>query len=70
MPIHIEIGTGKGDFIVEMAKKNPNVNFIGIEMYDSVMIRAVQKSNELELNNLKLFKIDATYIEEIFDKEI
>ena len=69
-PIYIEIGMGKGDFIIENAIKYPNINFIGIEMYDSVMIRAVQKSNELELNNLKLVKIDATYIEEIFDKEI
>ena len=69
-PIYIEIGMGKGDFIIENALKYPNINFIGIEMYDSVMIRAVQKSNELELNNLKLVKIDATYIEEIFNKEI
>ena len=61
---------GKGDFIIENAIKYPNVNFIGIEMYDSVMIRAVQKSNELELSNLKLVKMDATFIEEVFDKEI
>ena len=53
-PIYIEIGMGKGDFIIENALSYPNINFIGIEMYDSVMIRAVQKSNELELNNLKL----------------
>ena len=69
-PIYIEIGMGKGDFIIENAIKYPNVNFIGIEMYDSVMIRAVQKSNELELSNLKLVKMDATFIEEVFDKEI
>ena len=68
--IYIEIGMGKGDFIIENALSNPDINFIGIEMYDSVMIRAIQKSNELELNNLKLIKIDATFIEEIFDKEI
>ena len=68
--IYIEIGMGKGDFIIENAIKYPGINFIGIEMYDSVMIRAVQKSNELELSNLKLVKIDATYIEEVFDKEI
>ena len=61
---------GKGDFIIENSIKYPNINFIGIEMYDSVMIRAIQKSNDLELNNLKIVKIDATYIEEIFDKEI
>lgn len=69
-PIYIEIGMGKGDFITQNALKFPDINFIGIEMYDSVMIRAVQKSNELELNNLKLVKIDATFIEEVFDKEI
>ena len=68
--IYIEIGMGKGDFIIENAIKYPGINFIGIEMYDSVMIRAVQKSNELELSKLKLVKIDATYIEEVFDKEI
>lgn len=68
--IYIEIGMGKGDFIIENACKYSNINFIGIEMYDSVMIRAVQKSNELELTNLKLVKIDATYIEEIFKNEI
>lgn len=68
--IYIEIGMGKGDFIIENACKYPNINFIGIEMYDSVMIRAIQKSNELELTNLKLVKIDATYIEEIFANEI
>lgn len=69
-PIYIEIGMGKGDFIIENAKLFPNINFIGIEMYDSVMIRAIQKSNELELSNLKLVKMDATFIEEVFDKEI
>ena len=42
-PIYIEIGMGKGNFIIENAKKYPNINFIGIEKYDSVMIRAVQK---------------------------
>ena len=68
--IYIEIGMGKGDFIIENALKYTNINFIGIEMYDSVLVRAIQKSNELELNNLKLIKMDATYIEEVFDKEI
>lgn len=69
-PIYIEIGMGKGDFIIGNALKYPDINFIGIEMYDSVMIRAVQKSNELEVNNLKLVKMDATFIEDVFDKEI
>ena len=68
--IYIEIGMGKGDFIIENALKYPNINFIGIEKYDSVLIRAIQKSNELELSNLKLIRMDAEEIESIFDKEI
>jgi len=69
-PIHVEIGMGKGQFITGMAKEFPNINFIGIEMYDSVIVRAVQKQDELELPNLKLIKVDATGIEDIFDHEI
>lgn len=69
-PINIEIGMGKGDFIIEMAKKNPNVNFIGIEMFDSVMVRAVQKLENQNLDNLKLIRMDATYINDVFDREI
>ena len=69
-PIYIEIGMGKGDFLIENATQYPNINFIGIERYDSVLVRAIQKSNELELNNLKLIRINAEFIEELFDKEI
>lgn len=69
-PIYIEIGMGKGDFIIENAKRYPNINFIGVEKYDSVMVRAIQKSNELELDNLKLVRIDANKLDMIFDKEI
>ncbi len=69
-PIKIEIGMGKGNFIIENAIKYPNINFIGIEKYDSVIVRAIQKSNELELSNLKLVRIDAIEIENIFNKEI
>ena len=69
-PIYIEIGMGKGDFIIENAMRYPEINFIGIEKYDSVIVRAIQKSNELELNNLKLIRMDALEIEEVFDKEV
>jgi len=69
-PIYIEIGMGKGDFIIENARRYPNINFIGIEKYDSVIVRAIQKSNELELNNLKIVRIDANKLNAIFDKEI
>ena len=69
-PINIEIGMGKGDFIIENAIKYPNINFIGIEKFDSVIVRAIQKSNELELKNLKLIRMDALNIDEVFTKEI
>ena len=68
-PIHIEIGMGKGDFIIGMAKKYPNINFIGIEKFDSVIVRAIEKLEE-EISNLKLIRMDAVKIEEVFDKEI
>ena len=69
-PIYIEIGMGKGNFIIKNALDNPNINYIGIEMYDSVILRAVEKTNELELNNLYLIRMDARLIEEVFDKEM
>ena len=68
--INIEIGMGKGDFIIGMAKKHPEINFIGIEMFDSVIVRAVQKLEEEELSNLKLIRMDANSINEVFNKEI
>lgn len=69
-PIHIEIGTGKGDFIIGMAKKYPGINFIGIEMYDSVLMHAVKKLDELDLPNLRLIRMDANDIDKVFNKEI
>ncbi|HOZ54040.1 MAG TPA: tRNA (guanosine(46)-N7)-methyltransferase TrmB [Bacilli bacterium] len=68
--INIEIGMGKGDFIITLALNNPNINYIGIEKYTSVIVRAVQKLEKLEINNLKLINIDAMNIENIFSKEI
>ncbi|MDD4705752.1 MAG: tRNA (guanosine(46)-N7)-methyltransferase TrmB [Bacilli bacterium] len=60
-PISIEIGTGKGDFIIEMAKKYPHINFIGIEKYESVLIRALEKTDEIPLN-LRFICNDARFI--------
>lgn len=70
-PIHIEIGMGKGQFIVEMAKRHPDVNYIGIERYSSVLLRALQKMDALEEkpDNLKFMCIDAKEITEIFGPE-
>ncbi len=69
-PIHIEIGMGKGDFIIGMAKKYPNINFIGIEKFDSVIVRAIEKLENENISNLRLIKMDATNIDEVFYKEI
>lgn len=69
-PIYIEIGMGKGDFIIKNALQFPNINFIGIEKFDSVIVRAIQKSNELEIENLKLIRMDAERIDEVFSNEI
>ena len=68
-PIKIEIGMGKGDFIIENALKYPDVNFIGIEKFDSILARATQKLED-DLDNLFFIRINALEIDEIFSKEI
>lgn len=66
-PLYIEVGMGKGDFIYENARRYPDINFIGIERYPSVLAAAVNKINQLDaLDNLRLIKFDATLLEEIF----
>ncbi len=69
-PIYIEIGMGKGDFVIQNAQKYPEINFIGIEKFSAVIIRAVQKVESLEtpLENLGLLRFDAFDIEAIFDE--
>ena len=69
-PIEIEIGTGKGKFIISLAIDNPNVNYIGIEKYDSPLVSAVKKLDGVNINNLKLICMDALNIEDIFNKEV
>ncbi len=69
-PIHLEIGMGKGNFIIDMAKNNPNINFIGVELYTNVIARACKKLENVDLNNLKIINVNAESLNEIFDKEI
>ena len=69
-PICLELGMGRGNFIVEMAKKYPKTNFIGLELYDSQMVSAVQKLENSNLKNIKLINCDAREIDKIFGKEI
>ncbi|MDO4454599.1 MAG: tRNA (guanosine(46)-N7)-methyltransferase TrmB [Eubacteriales bacterium] len=66
-PIYIEVGMGKGRFITQLALENPDKNFIGIEKYSSVLLRALEKREQLpELMNLYFLRMDAEDLEKIF----
>ena len=65
-PVRIEIGMGKGRFLMDMARLYPEINFIGIEKYSSVLLRAVQKLEEEELPNVRLIRMDAEDLENVF----
>ena len=69
-PIHIEIGMGKGQFILNLAKQNPNINYVGIERYSSVLLRALEKFDTEEFNELKNVRficMDAMELPEVFE---
>lgn len=68
-PIHIEIGMGKGQFIMKLAKEHPDINYIGIERYSSVLLRALQKMEIEPLPNIRFLCMDASIITEVFDEE-
>ena len=68
-PIYLEIGMGKGKFLIENAIRYPEIIFIGIERYDSVLARALEKVPE-DLKNIKIVRLNAEYIEKLFDHEI
>ena len=68
-PIEIEIGMGKGKFILTKALNNPDINYIGIEKFSSVLVRAIERKEEMEVDNVLLLRFDAEYIENIFDKD-
>ncbi len=65
-PVHIEVGTGKGRYIYNLAKKYPNINFIGVDMFDSVIVRAIEKIEEDHLPNIKFICCDAFVLAEKF----
>ena len=73
-PLFLEVGMGKGRFLMDMARLHPERNFVGIEMYDSVLLRALQKREELEaageeFSNLVFIRVDARLLPEIFEKD-
>lgn len=67
-PIHVEVGMGKGSFLKEMAARHPNINFIGIEKFDSVVARAVE--NIGDVHNVRIIRMNALEIDQVFDHEI
>ena len=65
-PIQIEIGMGKGLFLTTLAQQNPDINYVGIEKYSSVLVRALEKCEDLELENIRFIRMEAEYIEDVF----
>ncbi|MDD5950067.1 MAG: tRNA (guanosine(46)-N7)-methyltransferase TrmB [Lachnospiraceae bacterium] len=73
-PIHIEIGMGKGQFLMELAKRNPHINYIGIEKFSSVLVRAIERreaeeeTSHIKLSNLFYIRMDAENLEQVFEQ--
>lgn len=67
-PIHIEVGMGKGKFITALSMLNPDINYIGIEKYSSVLYRALEKMDGLKLTNLYFIRMDAEDICDVFER--
>lgn len=68
-PIRIEIGMGKGKFITQLAQENPKINYVGIEKYSSVLVRAVEKCEDLEITNLRFIRMEAEYLCDVFAQQ-
>jgi len=67
-PIYIEVGMGKGKFLMTLAENNKDINYVGIEKYSSVMLRGLQKQNEMQLQNIRFIRMDAEDITDAFDE--
>ncbi len=65
-PVHVEIGMGKGRFLMDMAQLHPDINYVGIEKYYSVLLRALQKQEQILLPNIIFIRMDAEDITEVF----
>ena len=70
-PIYLELGMGKGKFLVENALKYPHINYIGIEKFDSVIAKAIKKISSFpNIPNLRIIRMNALEIDKVFNKEI
>ena len=65
-PLHVEIGVGKGDFLTELAARNPNVNYVGLEAQQGVLYFAARKAAARQLSNVRLLVFDAAHLTELF----
>lgn len=68
-PIEIEVGMGKGKFILKLAADNPHTNYVGIEVYSSVLLKAIQRRKDMDLPNLWFLRVDARELADIFGPE-
>jgi tRNA (guanine-N7-)-methyltransferase len=68
-PIYIEIGMGKGHFLMTLASQNPNINYVGIERVPTVLYKALKKQEEMKLPNLRLMAFNADEINAVFEKD-
>ena len=68
-PVRIEVGMGKGRFIYTLASMNPDINYVGIEKFSSVLLRAIQKMDEEPLPNLRFIRMEAEEIADVFAKD-
>ena len=67
-PVHLEIGMGKGLFLMSLAQMNPHINYIGIEKYSSVLVRALEKAHEYEGENIYFLRMEAEDICSVFEE--
>jgi len=68
-PIYAEFGGGKGGFIIEMADRNPDINFIMVDLITEVMLKAVEKASEKKRPNLRMIRINIAFLDQFFDKD-
>jgi len=68
-PIYLELGCGKGQFIALHSKNNPEINYIGIDLKDEVLINALKRVSEAEVENVRLIPLNITFINDVFDKD-
>ena len=66
-PVHVEIGPGKGEFIVQLAQQNPQINYIAIEKFPAVLVKIIKKIPDEGIDNLAITVFDAENLEEIFE---